>query len=58
MSSIEFADLLLKKTGIIVTPGVGYEEYGEGYIRIALSVNEKRLTEAIERLKKASISKR
>jgi len=58
MPSIEFADLLLKKTGIIVTPGVGYGEYGEGYIRIALSVDEKRLTEAIERLKKADISKR
>ena len=55
MSSIDFANLLLEKTGIIVTPGIGYGEYGEGYIRIALTVDEKRLEEAIERLKKFGI---
>ena len=51
MSSIEFANLLLEKTGIIVTPGIGYGDYGEGYVRIVLTVEEKRLEEAIERLK-------
>ena len=51
MSSMEFSNLLLEKTGIIVTPGIGYGEYGEGYVRIALTVDEKRLEEAIERLK-------
>ena len=51
MKSIDFANLLLEKTGIIVTPGIGYGEYGEGYVRIALTVDEKRLEEAIERLK-------
>ena len=51
MSSMEFSNLLLEKTGIIVTPGIGYGEYGEGYVRIALTVEEKRLEEAIERLK-------
>jgi len=51
MGSIEFSNLLLEKTGIIVTPGIGYGEYGEGYVRIALTVDEKRLEEAMERLK-------
>ena len=56
MNSMEFSNLLLGKTGIIVTPGIGYGEYGEGYVRIALTVDEKRLEEAIERLKKAGIT--
>jgi len=55
MSSMEFSNLLLEKTGIIVTPGIGYGEYGEGYVRIALTVDEKRLEEAIERMEKAGI---
>ena len=56
MNSMEFSNLLLEKTGIIVTPGIGYGEYGEGYVRIALTVDEKRLEEALERMKKAGIS--
>jgi len=56
MSSVEFSNLLLEKTGIIVTPGIGYGEYGEGYVRIALTVDEKRLEEAIGRMEKAGIS--
>jgi LL-diaminopimelate aminotransferase len=55
INSADFANLLLEKTGIIVTPGIGYGEYGEGFVRIALTVEEKRLEEAIERLKKSSI---
>jgi len=57
MSSIDFTNLLLEKTGIIVTPGIGYGDYGEGFVRIALTVEEKRLEEAIERLKKLSLFK-
>ena len=51
MKSMDFANFLLEKTGIIVTPGISYGEYGEGYVRIALTVEEKRLEEAMERLK-------
>ena len=58
MSSIEFSNLLLEKTGIIVTPGIGYGEYGEGFVRIALTVDEKRLEEAIGRMKKAGINQK
>jgi len=50
MNSMDFANLLLEKCGVIVTPGIGYGEYGEGYARIALTVDEKRLEEALERL--------
>jgi len=56
MDSMEFSDLLLEKTGIIVTPGIGYGKYGEGYARIALTVDEKRLEKVIERIEKAGIT--
>ena len=55
MSSLDFANLLLEKSGIIVTPGIGYGEFGEGFVRIALTVEEKRLEEAIDRLKQSNI---
>ena len=51
MKSMDFSNLLLEKTEISVTPGIGYGECGEGYVRIALTVEEKGLEEAIERLK-------
>jgi LL-diaminopimelate aminotransferase len=51
-TSSQFATLLMEQGGIVVTPGNGFGEEGEGYIRIALTVNEKRLNEAIERLRR------
>jgi LL-diaminopimelate aminotransferase len=51
-SSIKFAALLLEKADLVVTPGVGFGEYGEGYIRMALTVPKERIKEAIARLKK------
>jgi LL-diaminopimelate aminotransferase len=53
-TSARFASLLLEQGGIVATPGNGFGEAGEGYIRMALTVNETRLKEAIERLKKIS----
>ena len=50
-TSSEFAALLLEKAGIVATPGNGFGDAGEGYIRMALTVDESRLKEAIERLK-------
>src|SRR6056297_918794 len=55
MNAIDFSNHILDKTGIIVTPGIGYGQYGEGYVRIALTVDVPRLEEAISRLKKAEI---
>jgi LL-diaminopimelate aminotransferase len=50
--SIKFAGLLLEKANIVVTPGVGFGKYGQGYIRMALTVPKERIEEAIARLKK------
>ena len=50
-TSAQFATFLIEQTGIVATPGNGFGEAGEGYIRMALTVNEMRLKEAIERLK-------
>jgi len=52
--SIKFSGLLLDKTDIIVTPGIGFGKYGEGYIRMALTIPKERIKEAIERLKRIS----
>jgi len=43
---------LLEKAGIVTTPGSGFGEEGEGYIRFALTVEKERLQEAVERIKK------
>jgi len=54
-SSIEFTQYLLEECGIMVTPGVGFGPSGEGYIRIALTVNEEKLKEALNRLEKIRV---
>ena len=50
-TSATLATRLLEEAGLVVTPGNGFGEPGEGYFRIALTQNRKRLGEAIERLK-------
>ncbi len=51
-NSIKFSALLLEKAGIVATPGVGFGKYGEGYIRMALTVSKERIQEAVERLRR------
>lgn len=51
-SSIEFSKLVLDKASIVITPGVGFGNSGEGYVRMALTVSKERIHEAVERLKK------
>lgn len=51
LTSSEVVTKLIEEAGIVTTPGVGFGYYGEGYIRLALTVNEKRLKEAIDRIK-------
>ena len=51
-TSAEFASLLLKEAGIVVTPGNGFGDPGEGFIRMALTVDKGRLEEAISRMEK------
>ncbi|MBU4346486.1 MAG: LL-diaminopimelate aminotransferase [Candidatus Omnitrophica bacterium] len=50
--SLKFSRLLLEKADVVVTPGVGFGRYAEGYIRIALTVSKERIQEAVERLKR------
>ncbi|PIP20743.1 MAG: LL-diaminopimelate aminotransferase [Candidatus Omnitrophica bacterium CG23_combo_of_CG06-09_8_20_14_all_40_11] len=50
--SIKFSTLLLEKADIVVTPGVGFGKYGEGYIRMALTISKERIQEAVERLRR------
>jgi LL-diaminopimelate aminotransferase len=54
-TSTRITTILLEKAGIVVTPGNGFGEPGEGYFRIALTQNRQRLTEAIHRLKKLAL---
>ena len=51
-SSIDFAGLVLDKADIIITPGVGFGESGESYVRFALTVSKERVQEAVQRLEK------
>lgn len=48
--SAKFAGDLLQRTGVLVTPGVGFGPEGEGFARIALCRSEQRLAAAMERL--------
>jgi alanine-synthesizing transaminase len=52
LGSVEFAKLLIEKAGVAVSPGLGFGEYGEGFIRIALVENEHRIRQAARNLKK------
>lgn len=54
-TSAEFSALLLEKAGIIVPPGNGYGEYGEGYFRIALTAPEDRIRLALKRMEENNI---
>ncbi len=53
-TSQEFVSMVLEKTGVVITPGNGFGEYGEGYFRIALTVDKERMKEAMTRLSKVA----
>ncbi|MEY9121425.1 LL-diaminopimelate aminotransferase [Bradyrhizobium yuanmingense] len=46
VGSMQFATLLVEKSGVAVSPGVGFGEHGEGYVRIAMVENEQRIRQA------------
>ncbi|MEF3169248.1 MAG: LL-diaminopimelate aminotransferase [Deltaproteobacteria bacterium] len=50
-TSTSFSALLLEKAGIVCTPGNGFGDPGEGYVRMALTVSEERLEEALSRMR-------
>ncbi|MGE3913012.1 MAG: LL-diaminopimelate aminotransferase [Chloroflexota bacterium] len=53
MTSADFAAEVLDKAGVVVTPGRGYGEQGEGFFRISLTIADDRLDEALARIKTA-----
>ena len=52
IGSVEFAKLLIEKADVAVSPGLGFGEYGEGFVRIALVENEHRIRQAARSIKK------
>jgi alanine-synthesizing transaminase len=52
VGSLEFSKLLLEKAGVAVSPGLGFGELGEGYVRLALVENEHRIRQAGRAVKK------
>jgi LL-diaminopimelate aminotransferase len=53
VSSADFATQVLEKAGVLITPGNGFGEGGEGYIRIALTVDKEVMKEVVDRIEKA-----
>ncbi|MBI5886065.1 MAG: alanine transaminase [Deltaproteobacteria bacterium] len=53
MGSLEFSKLLLNEAKVAVSPGIGFGESGDGYVRIALVENEHRIRQAAKCIKKA-----
>jgi len=52
MGSLEFSKRLLVEAGVAVAPGIGFGDHGEGYVRIALIENDKRIRQAAKNIKK------
>ncbi|HVY51016.1 MAG TPA: LL-diaminopimelate aminotransferase [Devosia sp.] len=52
LGSLEFAKLLIEETGVAVAPGVGFGEYGDQYVRLALVENEQRIRQAARNIRK------
>lgn len=52
LTSLEFATLLMHEAGVVVAPGSGFGEYGEGFVRFALVDTEPRLREAVQRIER------
>lgn len=55
LTSAEFTKRILNEAGIVTTPGNGFGEAGEGFVRFALTVDKARLAEAVERMKKLGL---
>ncbi|MGN6460858.1 MAG: LL-diaminopimelate aminotransferase [Pseudolabrys sp.] len=52
LGSVEFSTLLVEHAEVAVSPGIGFGEYGEGYVRIALVENEQRIRQAARNIRR------
>jgi alanine-synthesizing transaminase len=55
MGSLEFCKYIINEAGVAVSPGIGFGEGGDEYIRFALVENEKRIRQAVKGIKKALV---
>ena len=51
-TSASFTELLLEQCNVVVTPGNGYGEYGEGYVRLSLTTPDDLVDEGVKRISK------
>jgi alanine-synthesizing transaminase len=51
LGSVEFSKLLMARAKVAVAPGLGFGEYGEGFVRIALVENTQRLRQAVRNVR-------
>jgi len=51
MGSLAFAKRLLEEADVAVSPGIGFGEYGEGFVRMALVENKHRLRQAVRNIR-------
>jgi alanine-synthesizing transaminase len=52
MGSVEFAKFLIQEAQVAVSPGLGFGEYGDAYVRFALIENSMRINQAIRGIRK------
>ncbi|HEY1153270.1 MAG TPA: LL-diaminopimelate aminotransferase [Pseudolabrys sp.] len=52
LGSVEFSTLLVEHAEVAVSPGIGFGEHGEGYVRIALVENEQRIRQAARNIRR------
>lgn len=55
VSSTDFATMLLEKAGVVVTPGVGFGQFGEGFVRVSLTTSTSRLEQAARRIRELKL---
>src|SRR3546814_6880717 len=53
MGSLEFSKLLLEEAQVAVAPGIGFGEYGEGFVRLGLVENEHRTRQAVRLVRRS-----
>jgi LL-diaminopimelate aminotransferase len=54
-TSLSFTNKVLEEAAVVLTPGTGYGQQGEGYIRISLTLPDDRLEEAVARLARLTL---
>lgn len=55
-NSVTFSDYLLENAHVVMAPGKGFGEHGEGYVRVGLLTSEERIDEAIERIRRLNLT--